>query len=68
MLLVWPASRYLGEYTNALERGWSPDNLRPEAAQEELARIAADPDRFLAEHAAPVSSDGSFPRHASRTV
>ncbi len=48
MKLVWPASRYLSEYRNALERGWSPDNLRPEAAPEELARIAEDPDRFLA--------------------
>jgi len=32
-----------------MKRGWSPDNRRPEAAQEELARIADDPVRFLAE-------------------
>jgi predicted acetyltransferase len=31
-----------------LTRGWSPDNLRPERASEDLARIAADPERFLA--------------------
>lgn len=33
----------------ALERGWSPDNLRGEAAaREELVRIAANADAFLA--------------------
>src|SRR3954470_23194419 len=49
MTLVWPAREYLASYTAALERGWSPDNLRGEAeAREELARIAAGPDRFLA--------------------
>ena len=49
MTLVWPAREYLHGYIDALERGWSPDNLRGElAAREELARIAADPDGFLA--------------------
>jgi predicted acetyltransferase len=39
----------LTDYVAALERGWSPDNLREEAAaREELARIAADADAFLA--------------------
>jgi len=49
MQLVWPAREHLADYRRALERGWSPDNLRPEAAQEELAHIAEDADRFLAE-------------------
>jgi predicted acetyltransferase len=49
MQLVWPAREYLPEYAAALRRGWSPDNLRPEAALEELECIAADPDGFLAE-------------------
>ncbi len=49
MELVWPAAPYLEEYSRALSRGWSPDNLRPEAAQEELQRIAADPVLFLEE-------------------
>ena len=49
MQLVWPALPYLAEYERALTRGWSPDNLRPEAADEELVRIAADAHRFLAE-------------------
>ena len=46
--LVWPSSDHLPSYVEALERGWSPDNLRPEAALDELERIAADPVRFLA--------------------
>jgi len=49
MSLVWPSREYLRSYVAALERGWSPDNLRGQvAAQEELARIASDPDAFLA--------------------
>ena len=49
MKLVWPSREYLPSYVRALERGWSPDNIRGQlAAQEELGRIAADPDAFLA--------------------
>ena len=48
MKLVWPAPEYLPSYVKALERGWSPDSLRPEAAAEHLNRIAADADTFLA--------------------
>lgn len=49
MRLVWPAREYLSSYVAALERGWSPDNLRGEAAaREELRQIAADADVFLA--------------------
>ena len=48
MQLVWPARDHLAGYIAALESGWSPDNLRPEAALDELARIAADADAFLA--------------------
>jgi predicted acetyltransferase len=48
MILVFPAMEYLTSYAAALERGWSPDNLRGEAAaREELARIARDRDGFL---------------------
>lgn len=47
--LVRPAPTHLPSYRAALERGWSPDTVRGSvAAQEELARIAADPDDFLA--------------------
>jgi len=49
MKLVWPAPEYLPSYVAALERGWSPDNIRGGvAAQEELERIAANPAAFLA--------------------
>jgi len=48
MQLVWPSAEYLPSYVNALERGWSADNVRGEvAAQEELANINADPRAFL---------------------
>ena len=48
MQLVWPAREHLGSYVAALERGWSPNNLRAEAGREELVQIQADPDAFLA--------------------
>jgi predicted acetyltransferase len=49
MQLVWPDAQYLPSYCHALEQGWSPDNLRPEAAREELDEIARDATKFLAE-------------------
>ena len=48
MRLVWPSREYLASYVAALERGWSPNNMRPETAGEELAEIATDADAFLA--------------------
>lgn len=48
MQLVRPAAEHLPSYTDALQRGWSPDTMRPEAAAEELARIQADAQAFLA--------------------
>jgi predicted acetyltransferase len=48
MELVWPAAQYLPSYVSALERGWSPDNFRPDAGREELEEIARDPALFLA--------------------
>jgi predicted acetyltransferase len=49
MVLVWPSREYLPGYVAAIERGWSPDNLRGRvAALEELARISAAPDAFIA--------------------
>ena len=47
MDLVWPSREYLAGYIDALERGWSPDNLRPAVGREELALIRKDPDGFL---------------------
>ncbi|HTI36801.1 MAG TPA: hypothetical protein VL484_04510 [Vicinamibacterales bacterium] len=48
MILVRPAAPYLASYVAARERGWSPDNLREDAAREHLARIAANAPAFLA--------------------
>ena len=49
MKLIWPSHEYLPSYVAALERGWSPDNVRGDAAtREELAHTAADPETFLA--------------------
>lgn len=48
MVLVWPAREFLPGYVAALECGWSPDNVRGEAAaREELASIASNADAFL---------------------
>lgn len=47
MELVRPAAAYLRSYCEALQRGWSPNNLRPQAAEEELAAIRHDPDAFF---------------------
>ncbi len=57
MELVVPALPYLASYTDALQRGWSPDNVRlAEATREQLAEIAADPAAFVA------SLDGRDPK------
>ena len=48
MLLVKPALEHLPSYIAALERGWSPDNLRPEASVEELCEIRLSPVAFVA--------------------
>ena len=47
MHLVWPAPEYLRSYCEALQRGWSPNNLRPQVAQEELAAIKSNPDAYF---------------------
>jgi len=46
--LVWPCAECLPGYRAALERGWSPDNVRGKAAaDEELEKIAKDSAAFL---------------------
>jgi len=45
--LVKPSHDMLPQYIAALEAAWSPNTMRPEVAQEELALIAADADGFL---------------------
>ncbi|ATQ43471.1 GNAT family N-acetyltransferase [Caulobacter mirabilis] len=57
--LVVPTRDHLPGYVDALERGWSPDNLRlVEAARELLAEIAADADAFLARMDDPEARGG----------
>lgn len=47
--LAKPSLEGLPQYVAALERGWSPDNIRGRAAAEEqLQRIADDPAAFIA--------------------
>jgi predicted acetyltransferase len=49
MHLVWPAMEHLPGYADALRRGFYPDNTRGAAsAQEELRRIEADAEAFVA--------------------
>lgn len=49
MRLVPPSREHLPSYINALQRGWSADNERGDAAaREELSRIHADAESFLA--------------------
>ena len=49
MTLEWPSLELIHGYTDALKRGWSPDNLRSEAAaREALEGIESDPATFVA--------------------
>ena len=49
MQLVRPTKVHLASYVAALERGWSADNERGvAAARDELAKIEADADAFIA--------------------
>ena len=48
MTLVRPGREHLASYVAALERGWSPDNVRgADAARDELQAITADAAAFL---------------------
>ena len=49
MELVWPGPEHLPSYVDALERGFSQDNIHPlETTRRELEAIARDPAAFLA--------------------
>jgi len=48
MLLVTPSLEHLPSYRAALESGWSPNTLSDDAIAQELARIADDPELFVA--------------------
>lgn len=53
MELVRPATEHLDRYCSALRRGFSPNTLDPHFGRVELAAIAEDPDRFLANQHTP---------------
>lgn len=53
--LVRPAADFLPHYIDALRAGWSPNNLRPEEAQEQLAEIEADAEAFVAARDDPLA-------------
>lgn len=57
--LVKPALEHLPSYKAALERGWSPDNVRlMEATREQLAAIEKNPTAFLADLDDPDAEGG----------
>ena len=56
MELVRPTRSHLESYVDALRRSWSADTQRPAAVAEELERILAAPEAFLAEQSDPTGS------------
>lgn len=58
MELLKPSLDHLPAYRDALLQGWAPDNLRPQAAQEQLERIAQDPSTFVANLDDPTAKAG----------
>jgi predicted acetyltransferase len=61
LALLTPSLQHLAEYEAALERGWSPDSVRKEAAaQEQLLRIAADAAAFVAAQDDPEAPGASI--------
>ncbi|TNJ40144.1 GNAT family N-acetyltransferase [Phaeobacter sp. B1627] len=58
MRLLKPSVDHIPAYLSALKRGWSPDNLRPDAAQDQIARIESDADSFVAGLDDPTASAG----------
>lgn len=69
MHLVKPALDYLPSYRAALERGWSPDNVRlADATREQLAAIEADPAAFVASLDDPEAKGPPIPLLDGRLV
>ncbi|HEY1428324.1 MAG TPA: GNAT family N-acetyltransferase [Candidatus Tumulicola sp.] len=60
MKVVVPTQAHLSSYIDALRRGWSPDNLRPEVAREQLEAIAREPAAFLTGFDDPHGRGGSI--------
>jgi len=67
--IVKPALEHLPSYKAALERGWSPDNVRLMAAtREQLAAIEEDPVGFLAGLDDPEAKGGPIALPDGTTV
>ena len=49
MKLHKPCIAHIPAYVDALQRGWSPDVLRPDASQEQLRKISEDAASFVAD-------------------
>ncbi|MEM8652467.1 MAG: GNAT family N-acetyltransferase [Pseudomonadota bacterium] len=58
MKLIKPSLDLVPNYITALERGWSPDNLRPEAAQEQIEIISKDAASFVSSLDDPAAKAG----------
>jgi predicted acetyltransferase len=59
VVLIKPDLEHLPAFLNALERGWSPDNMRgAEAAAEILAKAAEDPGAVIAAMDDPEAKAG----------
>lgn len=67
--IVKPTLEHLPSYKAALERGWSPDNVRlMEATREQLAAIDEDPAAFLASLDDPEAKGGPITLPDGTTV
>lgn len=58
MKLLKPSIARLPDYVAALRRGWSPDNLRSEAAQEQIESIEKDANSFVSNLDDPTAKAG----------
>lgn len=58
MELLKPSLDHVPDYVAALQGGWSPDNLKSEAVQEQLSEIAKDAASFVANLDDPTAKAG----------
>lgn len=58
MKLIKPSIDHISAYSDALQRGWSPENLRVEAGQEQLDKISKDAETFVANLDDPTAKGG----------
>ena len=47
MKLLNPSIEHIPAYVSALQRGWSPDSLRPDVGQEQIKEILKDAELFV---------------------